>query len=173
MRGKDYESNAQEAADELARLMIKIGKHEVRVGFVGANATAPADPEGDPEMTLARLAAILEFGTDEPPGEPGHIPERAFMRSTVTARRQQLAKLQKKLLAQILEKKITVVKALQIIGAQYTAWIKATVMQDEGVPPPNAESTIEAKGSSRPLVDRGTLISHGVTYRVSRTTEAK
>lgn len=129
----------------------------VHVGVLADDSKGGAR-EGD--LTVAEIAAILEYGTKD-----GHIPARPFLRHTFDAHREEMEKIGEKLIGQAVDGKITVDKALGIMGAKLSAEVKKCITSGPGVPPPNAPSTIKAKGSSRPLVDTGRLVN-AITWAI-------
>ena len=149
----------------VATVLRSIGEWELVVGVVGPGA---AEIEDGSSLTLAELATIQEFGSSVAPGTRGHVPERSFIRSTIAARRGEIASLTASEMKAVLAGTRTVPQALDVIGAQVAAWIKSAVMSGAGIPPPLAPSTIARKGSSRPLVDHGQMIAHGVSYIVRK-----
>lgn len=154
---------------ELAQFMRRVGNLVVRVGVVGPSASERA---GASEMTLAQLATIHEYGSGISPGQPGHVPERSFLRSALAARRGDIAALITAQMKRILSRETDQEGALNAIGAQIAAWIKAPVLEGAGIAPPLKQATIDRKGSSRPLVDTGQLIAHGVTWIVGPAEDA-
>lgn len=112
----------------------------------------------DSERTVAQIAFDNEFGTEI-------NPERSFMRSTMQEKRQQIIKLQKSLLKKISNGSIKVEVALGLVGEFTADLIRRKIVSLKS--PPNAPSTIEAKGSSNPLVDSGQM-KNAVTYEVNR-----
>jgi phage gpG-like protein len=54
---------------------------------------------------------------------------------------------------------------LGLVGQQVVSDVKGRILEGEGIPPPNAPSTVRRKGSSRPLVDTGQLLN-SLTYQV-------
>ncbi|MGL4443646.1 MAG: hypothetical protein ACRCU1_08475, partial [Alsobacter sp.] len=150
---------------EIALFLRKMGEFEVHVGIVGARAN---ELEEGSTKTLAELGAIHEYGSDVEPGDVGYVPERSFIRSTLANRRADIAKLMASECRAVLAGKRTPAAALEVVGAAVASWIKLAVTSGEGIGPPLAESTIERKGSSRPLVDHGQLIAHGVSHLVTK-----
>ncbi len=144
----------------------QIEESYVKVGVL-ADTEAGGMHEIDPKtgqsaaLTLAELAVVHEFGTQD-----GHIPERSFLRSTFDETHPQLAELGQKLIRGVIDGKIDVEKALGVMGSKLATDTKNKITTGEGVPPPNAESTIKAKGSDRPLVDTGRLVN-AITYQVT------
>lgn len=102
-------------------------------------------------ITMAQLAAVHEYGSRD-----GRIPERSFMRSTVNANRSAIEKMLEKLSAQVIDKKKTRKQALGIVSQFIVDKMKGRIA--EGVPPPNAASTVARKGSNHTLIDTGQLV---------------
>lgn len=117
-------------------------------------------------LSVAEIAAVNEFGTED-----GHVPARSFIRSTFDEQRESLAEMARKTFLQILlpakGEKMTLDRALGLLGAKLAAEIKKKVTKGDGVPPPNAPRTVAAKGSSRTLVDTGRMIG-AVTWTIMR-----
>jgi hypothetical protein len=113
----------------------------VKVGVLG-------DAERNDGQSMIDIAIYNEFGTK-------NIPARPFIRGSYDSKRRELGKFKDRLLAQILRGKLDTVHALKILGEHHKGQIQEymTTLDD----PPNAPSTIEAKGSSNPLIDNGQL----------------
>ena len=114
----------------------------VRVGVLG---DAGQHSDG---TDLISIAIKNEFGTD-------NIPERSFIRASFDEHRQDLKQFADRLWQQIMLGNIDVDQALGLLGEKHQGQIQdfMTALTD----PPNAESTIEMKGSSNPLIDQGDL----------------
>ena len=125
----------------------------VRVGVLSDTDKGGLHVPGG-ELTLAELAGVLEFGTED-----GRIPERSVVRSTFDEKREELAKLGSNLMGQVLDGKMDTARALGLLGAKAAAEMKNKITEGSGVPPPNAPSTVERKGSDRPWVDTGRLLN--------------
>lgn len=141
--------------EQLKRKLPGIGSVKVKVGIVGPEA---ATARGDGGMTNADIWIIHELGAPE-----AGIPARAPLRKTFDAKIDELKGMQLKLSKLLLNGKVDVDRAFNILGAWGAAAIKATIKA--GLEPPNAPSTIARKGSSTPLVDTGQLIN-SVTWAV-------
>lgn len=105
-------------------------------------------------ITVLDVAIWNEFGTDT-------IPERSFIRSYYDANRERV-------IGWILAAARSYVlngdrKAFELVGQKIVGEIQLRIAQ--GIPPPNAPSTVARKGSSKPLVDTGQLRS-SITYKV-------
>jgi phage gpG-like protein len=118
------------------------------VAAIGIQGTEAEDDRDG--ISNAHLGAIQEFGLIiEALGI--NIPERSFMRAVFDQKAAQAVRL----VGKRLKSGDSLEKALGI-GAE---WLKAQMVRaiDAGIPPPNAPSTVAAKGSSKPLIDSGQL----------------
>ncbi len=152
-----------------------IKKSRVKVGVLasgkggakhGRSDADVATQGGRGSLTLAQIAAILEFGTED-----GHIPARPALRNTFDAMKPELVELGKKLLGAVIDGKMDVKKALNIMGAKLANGVKRTITSGSGVPPANAPSTIAKKGSSRPWVDTGRVVG-AISWEVQEGEDA-
>ncbi len=134
----------------------------------GLHKVDPETGKASP-LTIAEIAAVLEFGTEDK-----HIPARSFVRATFDRMRGELEQDAAKLIAKIvIDRTMTVDRALNILGLKLATGIWDFISQGEQVPPPNAPSTIRAKvpasltgkkrqraiEGNRTLVDSGTMRS--------------
>ncbi len=116
----------------------------IKVGVQGKDADAR--PTGG-DATLAQIAAFNEFGMG--------VPERSFIRSTLDAGARKYNAIMKKVGDAAVAGKITVETGAMLVGTVVEGDVKQAI--SNGIPPPNAESTIAAKGSSTPLINEGQL----------------
>lgn len=137
--------------------LAKINRKDVAVGVLGTDA---ADDRGG--ITQAELAAVHEFGSPD-----RGIPERSFLRSTFES--VDTKRLQKNFTARVMRAivrgKLTPEQGVDNLGEWGVLQVRNAITVGEGISPANAEATIAKKGSSRPLVDTGSLvqsISHEV-----------
>jgi hypothetical protein len=121
----------------------------LKVGMVGPKA---GEKEEGSDLSLADLATIHEYGTED-----GHIPERAPVRKTMIAMRDEMTVSMRKIAYGIYTGKADPRTALGLLGQKVAARIKLTITG--GVQPGNAASTIARKKSSKPLVDHGQLVN--------------
>lgn len=121
---------------EFLRRAREIKDWRVKVGVLEDGAGGEREEGSD--LTVAEVAAINEFGTED-----GHIPERSFIRSTFDRHREEYVELGQELIERVLDGRMTVERALGLLGARAAADVKATITA--GVPPPNAESTVRKK----------------------------
>ena len=133
----------------------KFGK-AASVGVQGVEATTQtAEHSG---MSNVELAVIHEFGTSD-----DHIPERSFIRSTLTANQ---AEYQRRIdeIASAALRGISIDGGLFRLGEKVRADIIRAI--NAGISPPLAESTIERRGGrTTPLFDTGQL-RDSITSRV-------
>lgn len=109
----------------------------VKVGILGSAGSAQV-----------QKAMFNEFGTET-------IPERPFMRTTFATRQGKYAFALQRALEKVVEGKMTIEQALGLIGLEAVKDVQTTITMLRE--PPNAESTIEKKGSSNPLIDTGRM----------------
>ena len=117
------------------------GNPHVAAGVTGKKAE---ERHQDDPLTVAEVATYNHFGTDT-------IPARPFISATVDKNRGKIESTQKRLLKIVLAGKLTPKKALDTLGVGIVGMVRQAINQ--GFPPPNADATVEKKGSSQPLVD--------------------
>lgn len=110
------------------------------------------------DITVAGIGYAHEYGT-------ATLPERSFMRSTIKEKKKDIIALQKKLLKQIINGKMKVETGLGLLGEFMADTIRQKIVSISS--PPNTQATIDAKGSSNPLIDTGQL-KNSITYEVNR-----
>lgn len=110
-------------------------------------------------VTVLDVANWNEYGT-------GRIPPRSFIHASLDGEAARFRVLERELGEQVVRGKITMKRALSLLGLQGVGVITARIAR--GIPPPNAASTIARKKSSKPLVDTGQL-RKSVTYEVHGT----
>lgn len=123
----------------------------VVVGLMGGAAHVYDDG-----TTVVSVAAFNEFGTST-------IPARPFIRSTMDEQRQNIGDLVQKLAGRIADGKIDRDRAARFLGEFAKSKIQKKIVDLRE--PPNAQSTIDSKGSSNPLIDTGAM-RQAVTYAV-------
>lgn len=128
------------------------GKAGVKIGLLAGDA----EREGGEPYDNVDVAIANEFGTDT-------IPERSFLRSTADAQREQIAAFKAREWDRILRGQSTVREALGRLGAWHRGEVQRTITRLRE--PPNAPSTIRAKGSDNPLIDTGQM-RQAVNYEV-------
>lgn len=86
-----------------------------------------------------------------------NIPERSFLRSTYNKNYNKVAKRFGQIGKAISKGNFSVIPKLKLIGLEQENEVKKTITELKA--PPNAPSTIKAKGSANPLIDTGELRS--------------
>lgn len=141
---------------ELSKRLAADDVH-VRVGVLDDGRAGSEVRDG---ITNGELAVMMEFGTQRAPG-------RSWIGRTFDQKRAEVQADMQRLLGHIVDGKITIDKALNVLGAKYSAEVKNTVTQGEQIPPPNAPIVIAQKlaktrdGAAqgvRTLVDTGRMI---------------
>lgn len=146
-------------------LVEQLGSTEIDV-----EAFIPGDPTQ--EGTVAHYAAINEFGSAD-----GHVPERSFIRSTMTARASAytaaMDRAIRRAITQGLDRGTTLTLiegSLQRLGVIVVGDIQQAIAN--GIGPANAPSTVRQKGSTTPLIDTGAL-RQAITSRTSQRQRGK
>jgi hypothetical protein len=128
----------------------------------GSGAKTKSTVEGSGADTVM-IAAIQEFGVPEK-----GIPERSFIRAPFAAHKTECVGLLKIEIKKAYEGRGDIPKALDRLGLKMVSFMRTAIKFSSGGNepyPPNAPSTIEKKGSSRPLVDTGQLL-RSITHEV-------
>jgi hypothetical protein len=151
---KNGDSEVRGDFSRLDKLVEELGKkHYVDIGILGeSNETV----EGG--KTLAGIGAVHEFGTDKAGrGNSVTIPERSFIRMPLQTGQEAFArKIDPKVQGFVEQGDIKGI--FKLIGAAGEGRIQeAFDTRGFGQWPPNAPSTIKAKGSDSPLINDGDL----------------
>lgn len=119
-------------------------KPHVVVGLFGAKGS---EAHEDSPFTNAEVGSVHEYGL-------GNAPERSFIRDTVDIKGKNIAKTARRLANAVLGG-LPTEAALELLGLYVKGEIQKRI--SDGIAPPNAPSTVRAKGSSTPLIDKGQL----------------
>jgi hypothetical protein len=111
----------------------------VAVGFIGEKGAATHKDDHGREATVAEIATWNHFGTST-------IPARPALTIALERHGPELRKLQERIARGIIEGKLGVNQGLGLLGEAAVGFVKQTI--SEGVPPPNAKSTLEKLGHS-------------------------
>jgi hypothetical protein len=145
----------REELEHLDGLYVKVGfPQESKPGL-------PDSPKGKPatEMSeVATIAAFHEFGT-------ARIPERPFFRQALDGNREALKEFIDNQYSKVMQGKQSTNDGLERVGQFLSSKIKGSIRS--GNFEPLAKSTIDSKGSTKPLIDTGQMIN-SVTYVVVR-----
>lgn len=134
---------------EIKAQFPKIDKAVVKTGI-------QSDAGENEGVSIAEYAAFNEFGTRI-------IPERPFMRKTFDDNLANYNKLIERLFKGMLGGKLDAKMAFKILGQQTEDDMKNTILTGNFTP--NSAYTIAKKGSSRPLIDTGTM-RNSIRYEV-------
>ena len=118
----------------------------------------------DPNVTVLDAAIWNEFGTEI-------IPERSFVRSAFDKNRAKYEKTTKKLLIQIYQSKVSVERALDILGLLIETDIKDMIRNGDFEP--LSDVTIAKKGSDKPLIDTAQMINSVRFKRIMKRVTGK
>ncbi|CUR48490.1 hypothetical protein [Alloalcanivorax xenomutans] len=117
------------------------------------------DAEDGKVRFLAQGQGYMVLG-ETPPHEID-IPERSFLRVPLRSKQKEIAKAFRHLLPKVIDGQISELTMLHQIGAYGASVCQEAI--SAGIDPANAQSTIDRKGSSTPLVDDGTM-RQSITY---------
>lgn len=132
-------------------------------GGEDADAGEGADEDDDEEdksepLTLLEVAAIHEFGLG--------VPRRSFIADWADENRENHYRQLLKMAKAIVKGKVASLdQAFERLGNLYVGEVQKRIAQ--GIEPPLAQSTIDRKGSSKPLIDTGQLRS-SIRYRIGK-----
>jgi hypothetical protein len=150
--------------EDIFKEMEKLKSMCVKVGVTEDVGSRTADGGA----TLAQIASWNELGVLGPPmsqhgGGKWFIPPRPFVRGFADGKREQIAKTLEKLSSLVSGGKLKAETAMARLGEYGQSGIKSYIRN--GAFTPNADSTIAKKGSSKPLIDNGTL-RNSIRYQV-------
>jgi hypothetical protein len=151
--GVSVEMNRIEA---VMKQVTELSKLQVLVGFPAATASRSGEP-----INNASLAYVMEHGSPA-----RNIPARPFLGPAGNAMQDRaVAMLRQAADLQLHEKPAEARNALDALGLAAQAAVKNKIVSGPFVP--NAPSTIERKGSDKPLIDKAQMLN-AVNYVVRR-----
>lgn len=133
----------------MKQLMKELDQKSTSAVYVGIQGKEADAREEGGELTVGEVASQHEFGLG--------VPERSWLRGWFDENIDRIHEDLRKVTQKILKLELTKEQALQLLGVKYVAEIQKRIVA--GIEPPNAPSTIKAKGSSTPLIDTGQLKS--------------
>lgn len=150
------------------RILEEVGKLAskpyVKIGYP-AEAETTNNPKkikiGDGEtighqsLTVLAVAVFMEFGTIT-------VPERSYIRSSYDDNFYEMLEFTKELVGKIYDGKMTVERALDLIGLKMVNNAKNKIRMR--IPPVLAVNTILRKGSDVPLIDTSQLLN-AITFK--------
>jgi HK97 gp10 family phage protein len=135
------------AGEVLERIRAAIsGPSTVKVGFI----------QGDAPADQVAIASYNEFGTSR-------IPERPFFRGAMAENKGSYQTLMRNDAKRIVTGEQTMRRTLDRLGLKAQGDVQQSIVDLKS--PPNAPSTIKAKGSSNPLINTGAL-RQSVSFKV-------
>ncbi len=134
-----------EGVEALAQIK---GRKFIKVGIVSGTGE---HPNGENGQTLAEVGWWNEFGTKR-------IPERPFLRTGLRDNIGDYRTIIQASLKAIFTKKTEESQALAVLGTKAQADVQRKIVSVTS--PPNAQTTIDLKGSSSPLQNIGALKQH-------------
>lgn len=131
---------------------------DVFVGF-------PADKEETEKPYTETGVRVLDVAIWNEYGTPT-VPARPFLRTAIEENRDEINKRYDAIVTRCLTepKKVNVKKELSRLGLFAVAKVREKIVSLDD--PPNAQATIDKKGSSNPLVDTGQM-AQSVTFLVA------
>ena len=142
---------------------VKAQLRKMRDSLMGAPKVLVGVPRGAGSYkdgtNIATIAAVNEFGSED-----GTIPERSAIRDGVAQAEPQIKKLYEKKASDVINGDMDVKQLQGLVGELAVGSIVGLI--ESGVSPANAQSTIDRKGSSKPLIDTGAY-RQSITYRLS------
>lgn len=155
------------AYDQLRADMANLDKAYVKVGWPYRTRVGQPSKIGSGHRTLrdqsqvAMIAASNEFGVKEAGGKWKTPPRPAF-RNALDGSRVKLGRVTRKIYDDVLLGRLTPKEGLERIGIWMEGRVKRSITNLHT--PANAQRTIEAKGSSNPLIDTGQM-RNSVTFK--------
>lgn len=149
---------AQQVEEALRQLAKRLeGQSRVLVGV----------PEGagsyEDGLTIATIAAVNNFGSEDK-----KIPARPFLEPAITKGAPQYQRLAEIMIPKVLDGTMAMTTLLEQMGNLAEGHVKQEITDLDT--PPNAQSTIDRKGSSSPLIDTGAL-RQSIRYVIDESTE--
>lgn len=124
----------------------------VRAVTFGVHEDQTHEPSGLP---MARLLEIHELGLG--------VPRRSAIVDWADENEPQARRQLERIARDVVAGRVSLADGLEKFGEWGVGSIRERI--DNGIPPPNAESTIRAKGSSTPLIDTHTLYD-AITFKL-------
>ncbi|WP_434706666.1 hypothetical protein J3Q07_16415 [Pseudomonas sp. D4-18] len=149
----------KQQVDQALKALAKKLQGPTRV-LVGVPKGAGTYEDG---LTIATVAAVNNFGSAD-----GLIPERPFLAPAITKGAPQYQRLAEVMIPKILSGEMTIRTLFEQMGNLAEGHVKQEITDIRT--PPNAESTIAAKGSDNPLINTGAL-RQSIRYVIDDTGE--
>lgn len=167
---------------DLLKRIERLSNKAMQIGiFQDGDGGKVHDEDGESDATILQIANVHEFGlkitvTDKmrnylhyigihlkPDTKDINIPERSFIRKAFDEQQSNMGAVIDKLFTKYIDGQIDYDVCMDSIGEYLVGLVKLTIKNMDS--PPNAQITIDRKGSSGVLVDTGKLID-SITYKV-------
>lgn len=132
----------------IAKNIEELNDLEIRVGFTGPNGSI-SYADG---ITVSNVAMYQEYGTK-------HIPKRSFIRSSMLQQESKVAKIMEDAVQDIVMNDKSPIDAASDIGKKVSKIIYDKADSAPSWAIPNAQSTIDKKGSMKQLEDSKKMIN--------------
>lgn len=132
----------------------------VAIGWQGQSGL---ESPGETDATLVDIATFHEFGTRKDGRE--HVPPRPMLRLTFDEGRAEIDAFIDKELGRVMTGEQQARRALNRIGLKGVAMLQAKIRKSPAWAEALAPATIEAKGSSKPLIDTAAMLN-AVTWAI-------
>lgn len=126
---------------------------------IGVHESAGSYP-GTDAPSVAEVALWNEFGTE-------HAPERSYMRKAYKDNEKLINQWKAELMKQVQDGELSVSAALDALGFRFQTLVQNAIQSNP--PPPNAESTLEAKrraGVGTKTLQWSRLLLRSITHKV-------
>jgi hypothetical protein len=158
--------------DHLVETFGDIDGVYVTVG-VHSEQNDPHKDDGSSGINIARLAAVHEYGAeiDHPGVTKPHkivIPERSFLRATMSDKKQHLSSMSAKLIGKVIDGKMSIDRAFKLLGEEAAALVKERMGSSKLKPLAAStirKKTVDGKKGTSPLIDTGQLVN-SIGYQV-------
>lgn len=128
----------------------KLSEIEIKAGIQAGSVASDGS-------NLAEIAAYNEYGTDK-------IPSRPFLRNAIKDHDNWNSHVDSAV--NLVIDGMPPMQAAGLVGQAAEAGIRESILDGDFVP--NAPSTIARKGSSKPLIDKGTLVG-AIRYKIEQS----
>ena len=135
------------------------------LGVNGINVGIASDKINKEGVSVAQYAYWNEVGVESKDGKGWKIPPRPFMRGWADSNKENIKQTMQSVAQAVSSGKIEAETAVERIGQYCQDGIKSYIRRGDFTP--NSPATIEKKGSSRPLIDTGTM-RNSIRYEIVR-----
>ena len=135
------------------------------LGVNGINVGITSDKINKEGVSIAQYAYWNEVGVESKDGKGWKIPLRPFMRGWADSNKENIKQTMQSVAQAVSSGKIEAETAVERIGQYCQDGIKSYIRRGDFTP--NSPATIEKKGSSRPLIDTGTM-RNSIRYEIVR-----